>query len=124
MTEKEPGNPQVQVLNKKFDPSAVSEGSLDAEYTSYSVNKGESIVLCLMNGETREMMDDNTMMYVYLHEVAHIAEPTVGHTSDFWETFRWILKYAITIKIYNPVDYSYFPKKYCGIEIKSNVLYE
>ena len=45
-------------------------------------------------------MDINTMMFVVLHEMAHLATESIGHTSEFWENFKWILEESINIGIY------------------------
>ncbi|HAF76958.1 MAG TPA: hypothetical protein DCG42_06505 [Maribacter sp.] len=63
-------------------------------------------------------------MFVALHELAHIASKSIGHTKEFWDNFKFILQNAVKIKIYNPVDYKKENKNYCGMKITDNPLYD
>lgn len=114
-------NPDVARLKAKFNPGAVSEGGMENGYTSYSVNKGERIVMCIRqtNGT---FVDANVVVYVAVHELAHIMTTDVGHTPLFWSNFRFLLREAIEIGIYRKVDFGERPSDYCGIKISSSVL--
>ena len=110
-------------LLKNFRSDNISEGSENSKYTSYSVNKGEKIVLCLRSkDESKKLVDLNTMIFVALHELAHLATHSIGHTKEFWDNFKWILKEAIKIKIYNYQDFNSKPEGYCGIQITDQPL--
>ena len=89
---------RVSLLESNFRPDAIKEGVQTPGYTSYSVNKGEQIILCLRNKDS--LVDINTMMFVVLHEFAHLATESIGHTTEFWDNFRWILEESINIGIY------------------------
>lgn len=89
--------------------------------TSYSLNKGEKIVLCLYNYRKNTFYDLNTLIYVSIHELAHIANPTIGHDQSFYYIFNILLNQAIYLKIYTFYNYEKLPKKYCGIIINSNI---
>lgn len=89
--------------------------------TSYSVNKGEKIVLCLFDYKKKNFFDLNTLIFVSIHEVAHIGNPTIGHDESFYYIFNILLNQAIQLKIYNFYDYENIPKEYCGIVINSNI---
>lgn len=109
---------------KNFNPDAISEGSENAKYTSYSVNKGEKIVFCLRSRDkNNKLMDVNTMTFVALHELAHVSSETVGHDATFWENFKWILQHAIKIGLYQDQDFKTKPVEYCGIQITDSPLY-
>ena len=95
----------------------IMESSSDEKYTSYTINKGEKIVLCL-----RSIHDMNTIMYVVIHEMAHIGCPEYGHTPLFKEIFKFLLTQASIIKIYTPVDYRLNPQDYCGMTINEYLL--
>ncbi len=114
---------RVTRLVENFRADRISEGSENAKYTSYSINKGEKIVLCLRSrDEKKKLVDLNTMMFVVLHEIAHLATKSVGHTTEFWDNFKWILKEAVNIGIYKSQDFNSKPVEYCGIEITDNPL--
>ncbi len=67
-------------------------------------------------------MDLNTMMFVALHEMGHIATTEVGHTPMFWDNFRWLLEEAIQIGVYREQDFKTKPVSYCGLTISDSPL--
>lgn len=112
----------IQIKNK-FSPDRISEGVENSKYTSYSINKGEKIVFCLRHKDsTKKLMDLNTMIFVALHELAHVASKDVGHTDTFWANFRWLLEEAIQIGVYKEQDFKSKPQPYCGIVITDSPL--
>lgn len=118
-----PNDPRTKMLLENFRPDRISEGSENSKYTSYSVNKGEKLVLCLRSkDEKKELVDLNTMMFVSLHELSHMGTKSIGHTKEFWDNFRWVLKEAIKINIYKYQDFNSKPEGYCGIQITDNPL--
>lgn len=113
----------VNRLAKNFNPDSISEGTEKSNYTSYSVNKGEKIVFCLRSKkENEKLIDINTLMYVAIHELAHLMTKEIGHPPEFWNNFKILLREGIKIGIYEKVDYSKQPVNYCGMKIKSNIL--
>jgi hypothetical protein len=98
------------------------ENDLDADSTSYSENKGEKIVVCLRDKSTKKLVDENTIMFVILHEMAHLMTTTVGHTPEFWTNFRRLLQDGIQVGIYKQVNYDRSPVTYCGMSIHSSPL--
>lgn len=113
---------RVARLKDNYKPERISEGVDTPGYTSYSINKGEKIVLCLRNRD--KLMDINTMMFVVLHEFAHLATESIGHTEEFWDNFKWILEESINIGIYTRQDFKNKNVDYCGIKITSTPLNE
>ena len=111
-------------LISRFQPDNISESTPNNKYTSYSVNKGQKIVFCLRaKGQPKEtLVDDNIIMFVALHELAHIMTVSVGHTEEFWENFRVLLRVAIKIKLYRDQDYASSPVDYCGTKITDTPL--
>lgn len=115
-----PDDDRVVLLKDNFDENAFREGTEGSGYTSYSLNKGEKIILCLRN--KNKLMDVNTMMFVSIHELAHLANATVGHDDAFWNTNRWLLEEAINIGIYVKQEFDKKPVEYCNIMITSTPL--
>jgi predicted metal-dependent hydrolase len=111
---------RVDMLKSNYRPEKISEGVDTPGYTSYSINKGEQIVLCLRNKD--KLMDINTMMFVVLHEFAHLATESIGHTEEFWTNFKWILEESTNIGIYTRQDFKNNNVDYCGIKITSSPL--
>lgn len=120
---KYPDNSDVKRLYENYNPDSISEGSPDSGYTSYSVNKGEKIVLCLrQKDDLKSFVDINTVNYVNLHECCHLACADTGHSENYWKIFKFVLTEAVNLGIYKKVDYAKNPQKYCGIKITSSVL--
>lgn len=115
-----PSDPRIIMLKNNYNPNNFKEGVDNPEYTSYSINKGEKIVLCLRN--KNKLVDINTLIFVVLHEVAHIATEEIGHTEDFWANFRWILEESMNIGIYIKQEFDKKPVEYCGMTITSSPL--
>jgi len=115
-----PDDDRCSRLKQNFKPDNIKEGVDDPRYTSYSVNKGEQIVLCLRTNN--KLMDLNTMMFVVLHELAHICTVSIGHTPEFWDNFKWILEEAINIGIYKKQEFKLKNVEYCGMKITDSPL--
>lgn len=126
LQETQPTKPEVQLLVKNFNPHKIKEILPTSEYTAYSENKGEKIAFCLSSKSKEDLnslIDANTLIFVALHEMAHLATKSIGHTSEFWENFRFLLKEADKIQIYKPVDYKKQNQEYCGMDIRDNPMF-
>jgi hypothetical protein len=128
LSSKFPNKPQIRQWIQNFQPSAerFMESTPDAEHTSYSVNKGEKIHLCLRQreGGSETLVDENIMTFVALHEMAHVITPTLGHGPDFWNNFGWLLKQAEAQGIYKYQDFKAHPVSYCGLHITDSPAYD
>jgi hypothetical protein len=114
---------RVSMLTKRFESKNISEVAAHSKLTSYSVNKGEKIIFCLRSRDGEDtLVDLNTIMFVALHELAHVMTISVGHTKEFWENFRFLLSHAIHWKLYVPVDFKETPVPYCGTNITDTPL--
>jgi len=123
MKEKYPDDEAVIRMNEKFNSDNITESGKNNQYTSYSVNKGEKIVFCIrQKDEDESFVDENTMTFVSIHELAHIMTKSVGHTTEFWDNFKRLLKVAIENNLYTHEDYSKEPKDYCGIKVSDTPL--
>lgn len=67
---------------------------------SYTINK-KRIHLCLTD-ENGKYYEENMLIYVLLHELAHVRCPEIGHTDKFHDIFRDLLDIAVKNNIYNP----------------------
>ena len=114
-----------QLANFDCAPSRFSESTPDASYTSYSVNKGEKVYMCLrQRNEKEELVDENIITFVAIHELAHIGTPEIGHTPSFWNNFGWLLKEAEAMKVYEFTNFAAHPVEYCGIKITDQPTYK
>jgi hypothetical protein len=122
-----PNDERVKRLVKGFKHVKIEETTENEhdEDTSYTINKGESMSLCLREGQKpRPFHDYNTLCFVIIHEMAHIASVSEGHNYEFIENFKFLLKEAVAMGYYTPVDYSKNPFMYCGkVKVTNNPFY-
>jgi hypothetical protein len=118
-----PSDPRVVRIVTNFNREALSEGVESDNFTSYSINKGEKIVFCLRAKNAKKTLEElNMMMFVAIHELAHIGTTEVGHTPEFWANFKWLLEDAVNIGIYKKQDFESKPREYCGMTVRSSVI--
>ena len=67
-------------------------------------------------------MDLNTMMFVAIHELAHLMTAEIGHTPTFWNNMKYLLKKGIEIGVYKKQDFRNNPVTYCGTKITNSPL--
>ena len=120
-----PERANVKRLVENFNPQKVSEILPTSTYTAYSENKGEKLAFCTTTTKKGDnLIDENTLTFVAIHELSHIMTKSVGHTTEFWQNFKYLLKNAIKINLYKPVDYKKKPVNYCGMKIHDNPYYD
>ena len=122
---KYPDKPNIRRLVKKFNPKKIVETLPTSEYTAYSENKGEKIAFCLnkKKNDNTNLIDENTLMFVAIHELSHVASESIGHNKEFWDNFKFLLKEATDAGVYKMVDYSSNNTEYCGMTITDNPYY-
>jgi hypothetical protein len=116
----------VKRLVAGFNPKKVMETLPTSTLTAYSENKGEKIAFCLNKKKENDnvLIDEHTLTFVAIHELSHISTKSIGHKSEFWENFQFLLKCAKDAGIHNPADYRKTPKEYCGMTITDNPYYD
>jgi len=72
----------------------------ESEGKSYTINK-EKVYLCIRD-ENNQYYNKNMLLYVLLHEYAHVLNTSIGHNEEFQEIFDNVLNKAIEAGIYNP----------------------
>lgn len=86
---------------------------------AYSINKSD-IAICIRDAEGN-LQDDETAMFILLHELGHLSIDDYGHTEEFWTAFRFLLKIAIEdAKVYQDQNFENFPVQYCDHPIRSS----
>jgi hypothetical protein len=79
---------------------------------SYTINK-RVIHLCTRDPRNGKRYDKNTLMFVVLHELAHVLCPEIGHTNNFLNINTALLQYAASHGFYDPTKP--FIKNYCQL---------
>jgi len=100
-----------QLRNHLQDLHPVIEGvSISRGNKSYTINKSK-VHLCLYD-ENGKYYDDNMLIYVFIHELAHCITESIGHTDEFHKNFNELLEKADVMGLYDssipPLD------NYCG----------
>ena len=124
----------VERLLGLYNPDNLAENSpRDPEGdTSYTIDKGAILALCLReknparkgDASSHDIHDLNTLTFVTLHELTHIAIEDLDHPPRFWEAFKFILQDAVAAGLLKPVNYERSPTVYCGMDIDYNPLYD
>lgn len=113
-------------LKKRLPSLVVMENIVDPYFaknlTSYTVNKGDKMVLCARSRIANKIHDVNLITYVVLHEMAHVACPEYGHTDTFKKIFKFMTKSAIDAGIYKRINFSANPTEYCGMTIDDSIV--
>lgn len=113
----------IDLITRRFNPRNITEGGLNHDYTTYTINKGEEISFCLRTrDESNNLHNVNLITFVALHELAHIAsvQNDPGHkTDEFKENFKFIVKTAVEIGVWNYTDYTSEPVMYCGTMVNT-----
>jgi len=126
VSKKYPEQENVKRLVAGFNPKQIMETLPTSTYTAYSENKGEKLAFCLnaKKNDNNSLIDENTLMFVTLHELSHVATKSIGHKSEFWDNFKFLLQEAKAAGIHNPTDYKKSPQEYCGMKIHDNPYYD
>ncbi len=123
--QKFPNKENVKRLVDGFNPKKVMETLPTSEYTAYSENKGEKLAFCLNTEKGgSNMIDEHTLTFVAIHELSHIATKSIGHKTEFWENFKFLLEQAKESGIHTPRDYKQEPQKYCGMIIRDSPAFD
>lgn len=131
----EPGGPtpvagspfaMVDYLLDNYNPDVFYENDATDGETSYTINKGAAMYICLREPlDKSKLVDESDLFFVLLHESAHIANyQGWGHGEDFWSVFKFMLIEAEIAGEYTPVDYSKHPIKYCGLDVTYNPYFD
>jgi len=112
----------INSIKNKIDEVIIKETPSNSSYTSYSVNKGEELYLCIRSKKTNEIHDINDLLYVAIHEIAHIGCPEIGHTELFFKINLYLLKKAVEFNLYKYDNYNNKPREYCGINLNNTLL--
>ena len=125
MIEKYPDKENIKRLKDNFDPKVVVETLPTSDYTAYSENKGQKLAFCVTTTkEGNKLIDENTLTFVAMHELAHCMTASIGHKAEFWQNFKFLIENSKKIGIYKPDDYKKNPVSYCGMEITDNPLFD
>lgn len=114
-----PNNISASRLSERFKNTELRETGLFETNTGYTLNKGREIRLCL-NKSSKADYNTNIIMFILLHEMAHIMSYSYGHNDEFTYNMDVIVKTAVKLGLYTPIDYSINPVTYCGTYVTNS----
>lgn len=109
-----PFKKNVDLLLQRFNNDSLIHNFLPLG-TSFTFNKGTFVSICIDKNN-----DINTIMFVLLHELAHIGNETYGHDKSFIDFFRFLIETSTKLGVYTYIDYKITPVNYCGININTS----
>jgi hypothetical protein len=118
----------IEMLKYNYKPTILSEAAVDKRYTTYTIDKQDMHVCLRTRDQQEKLYDVNLLMYVVLHELAHLCNydrqknPIQGHGKEFKEIFKFLVREAIDIGIYEYTNYFETPVEYCNIVISSQII--
>jgi hypothetical protein len=99
MDESEPKVMEIKRLISPVHPD-IKNMTFRQGRKSYTLNK-EVIHLCIRD-ENGKYYDNNMLIYVALHEVAHVLCDEIGHTDKFYSIHEGLIQRATELGIFNP----------------------
>lgn len=110
----------TKLLMKRFHHDSLEENDPpSADKTSYVLNKGEIISLCLREKQSGEnkFHDLDVLKFVMLHELSHMISVSITHDIEFWTNFKFLLEFCKKYDLYKVPDYEKNNINYCGLTI-------
>ncbi len=101
----------VDLLLKRFSTDSLIHNFFPLG-TSFTFNKGTFVSMCIDKNN-----DLNTIIFVLLHELAHIGNENYGHDDNFKKFFKFLIEQSVELDIYTSIDYNQTPVDYCGIKL-------
>lgn len=109
----------VELLIERYSPDSLVE-NIALTDTTYTVNKGSQIAVCISSRDANDKLYDiNKIMFVMIHELAHVGCEGYGHGKEFVMFFIYLLRKSVELKIYEYHDYKEDPQEYCGMTIST-----
>lgn len=120
-----PDDERTKTLKRRFkinnDVLFEVDPNNNENLTSYTLNKGAGMGLCLrQRGADTPVVDLEVIKFVFAHELSHVFTKSYDHTPEFWDNFKWLLSHLYNTQLLELIDFKATPKKYCGLTIDSN----
>ena len=116
LVEEHPDHILIQKKLKK--PITLKELPDNSKHIAYTLNKN-NLYICLRDKSGEFENQYNRVYFVAMHELAHIITKSVGHTEEYWDNYRLVLKTAIDNGLYEYRNYYEEPVEFCNKKITS-----
>ena len=112
-------HPNHILIQKKLKKSITLKELPDkSNYIAYTINKN-NLYICLRDKSGSFENEYNRIYFVVMHELAHIITKSIGHTEEYWNNYKLILKTAIDNNLYEYKNYYKEPVEFCDKKITS-----
>lgn len=115
-----------RIIIRYDDDNLIENEPRSKELTSYTKNKGDIIALCIrekLSGKNK-IHDINDIIFVFIHELAHVGSVSITHDEEFWTNFKFLMEFCKKYGLFEPVDYKKNPIVYCGLQITHNPYFD
>jgi hypothetical protein len=102
---------------KKYWTGTITEIP-QTETIAYAIEKKE-LYMCVRDS-TGAVQQEDDLLFVLLHELSHIMNPSYGHDEAFWSQFKRTLEIANKMGYLPYKDYDTYSVTVCGKVITSN----
>jgi hypothetical protein len=102
---------------KKYWTGTLSEIP-QSDTIAYTIEKRD-LYMCV-RGSTGDVQNFEDLLFVLLHELSHIMNPSFGHDDAFWNRFKRTLEIANQLGYLPYKDYDDYSVTVCGKTITSN----
>lgn len=98
---------------ERYRPTSLIETKPVDGRTAYTINKGEEVAICLRTTQNHDLHNDNELLLVMIHELAHIgsSKPDPNHGPEFQTNFDFLRGTAIRMGLLEKIGK---PWMYCG----------
>jgi hypothetical protein len=102
------------LMNFNFDHISENVSTFWNDDTSYVLEKKE-LHICTSyteNGQ-KKLHDPDVILYVLIHELAHLGCEDYGHTRNFWNFMKFLVVFSEENNILNKKNFENNPITYC-----------
>jgi hypothetical protein len=95
-------DPKLEEIRQRLAPvfPEIKKIDIAGSNKSFTINK-QHVYICAKD-EKGQYYDENMLVYVILHELAHVMCDEVGHTEKYKQIFRSLLERANQAGLYDP----------------------
>jgi hypothetical protein len=109
-------DPKTKDIQQKLIRVDIRAAKISIKGSNQSFTEDKTRTYLCLRDENGQYYDDNMLMYVALHELAHAISESVDpnhETDEFKNNFKMLLTKAADIGVYDPkqpLNYNYCPK--------------
>ena len=115
--------PTAEVANRlytRLNKIKFTEPKMGDESTAYTLNKDQEISICLIDKITLKIIEFELLVFVLLHELAHVMSVGLGHGEEFQRFFSFIVKLAIKLGLWKDLKFEKENKDICGTMVTTS----